>query len=65
MDLTPFYITLGLMLASGGFGFYAGRVGLAGLEADLATVKADISTIKSHVVPTVAPVSQVPPVHVV
>jgi hypothetical protein len=53
MDLTPFYITLGFILASGGIGFYIGRVGLTGLEADITAIKTDLSTVKTAVVPTV------------
>lgn len=49
--LTYFYITVALMLASGGFGYYAGGRKLAGMEIDLANTKNEIEKVKNFVYP--------------
>jgi hypothetical protein len=65
--MDPFYVTLGLMVAAGALGFYIGRVGLSGIEADISAIKADLSSVKTAVVPTlvVPPIAPVPSVPVV
>lgn len=59
--LTYFYITVALMLVSGGLGYYAGGRKLAGMEIDLANTKNEIEKVKNFVYPqkvtVVAPVA--------
>ncbi len=47
--LTYFYLTVGLMLASGGLGYYAGGRKLAGIKIDLDNTKAEIEKVKNFV----------------
>lgn len=50
MDLqTQFFIIMGLMLASGGLGYYAGGRKLAGIKADLDNTKLEIEKVKDFV----------------
>lgn len=46
---TQFFITMGLMLASGGLGYYAGGRKLAGIKVDLDNTKAEIEKVKDFV----------------
>jgi hypothetical protein len=55
MDLlTQFYVTVGLMIFSGGCGYYMGERGWSGVQIDLGNIKSDISHIqgKLGVTPT-------------
>jgi hypothetical protein len=64
-QMTYFYITLGLMLASLGIGYYIGERGMAGVKIDLDNTKNEIEKVKNLVasktipqaVTVVAPVS--------
>lgn len=50
MDVqTQFAITMGLMLASGGLGYYAGGRKLAGMKIDLDNTKNEIQKVKDFV----------------
>lgn len=51
MDLTYFYVTLALMLVSGGLGYYAGGRKLAGMKIDIDNTKSEIEKVKSLVRP--------------
>lgn len=47
MDLlTQFYVTLGLMVFSGGCGYYLGERGWQGVQSDLNNVKLDVAHIQ-------------------
>lgn len=51
MDLlTQFYVTVGLMLFSGGLGYYIGERGMAGVKIDLDNTKNEIEKVKTFVV---------------
>lgn len=47
--MTYFYITVGLMLASLGIGYYIGERGMAGVQIDLNNTKAEIEKVKNLV----------------
>jgi hypothetical protein len=50
MDLlTQFYITVGLMVFSGGLGYYMGERGMAGVKIDLDNTKNEIEKVKNLV----------------
>lgn len=50
MDIqTQLYITLGLMVFSGGLGFYMGERGFAGVRIDLENIKYEIEKVKNLV----------------
>jgi hypothetical protein len=50
MDVqTQFFITMGLMLATGGLGYYMGERGMAGVKIDLNNIKTDLEKVKTVV----------------
>lgn len=50
MDLlTQFYVTVALMVISGGLGFYVGGRGIAGVKIDLDNTKNEIEKVKNLV----------------
>ena len=68
MDLlTQFYVTLFLMGASFGIGYWIGKDGISGIEADISNIKTDISTLsatkvtKPVVVATTTPSTTITP----
>lgn len=49
--LITFYITVALMAASGGLGFYAGGRGISGMKIDLDNTKNELEKVKNFVYP--------------
>lgn len=50
-ELTHFYIALGLMLTSGGLGYYVGGRKWAGVKIDVDNLKNDIERVKNAIFP--------------